>query len=157
VQALQALGYLAVATVLGVVLSVAPRSADTLRLAKAYAVCGLLGFHGTMILAVSGRHLPVLMWTRRMHESGPPTVSPYRLRSRAIATLELATWSAGVPLLAFSLWRESTRALSAAAWMLLAAVAASAANQVRALRHPALRAERHSAVADGGEDEWTAG
>lgn len=132
-HALSALGYLGVTAVLGLVLAIAPRSTDSLRLAKVYGVCGLLGFFGTMILGVAGRHVPVLIWTRRMHADGPPAVSPYRLRSPVIAAVELACWSLGVPFLAFALWREAAAPLSVAAWMLLVAVVASAANQIGAL------------------------
>jgi hypothetical protein len=131
---LQALGYLASATALGMVLALAPRSTDTLRLAKVYGVCGLLGFFGTMILGVGGRHLPVLAWTRAMLTQGPPARSPYRLRSSARAAAEFASWSLGVPLLALASWREAAAGLSLAAWLLLAEVVASAANQIRAIR-----------------------
>ena len=52
-----------------------------------------------------------------------------------------------MPLLAFALWRESAAPLSLAAWLLLGAVVASAANQIGASRlaahggRPAVRSE----------------
>jgi hypothetical protein len=133
----QALVYLVATTVLGLALAFAPRSTDTLRLAKVYGVCGLLGFFGSMILGVAGRHVPVLIWTRAMLATGPPARSPYRLRSPVLAAIELGAWSCGVPLLAFALWRESPPTLSFAGWLLLAAVAASAVSQIGALRSAA--------------------
>ena len=75
---MQALLYLAAATALGLTLAFAPRSPETLRLAKVYAVCGLYGFMGTMILGVAGRHVPVLFWTlsrpskRELHRRSLP-------------------------------------------------------------------------------------
>lgn len=134
-HALQALGYLALTTGLGLVLALTPRSTTSLRLAKVYAACGLLGFMGTMILGVAGRHLPVLLWTRslREQETLPPT-PPYRLRRRALDAIELVSWSAGVPTLAVALWRETPALLSVAAWLLLVAVAASALNHVETWR-----------------------
>jgi hypothetical protein len=133
-QALQALLYLLLATAAGVVLAIAPRSTTTLRLAEVYGVSGLLGFFGGMILGVAGRHLPVLLWTRRMHEGVVPAFSPYRLGRPAIAALELATWTLGVPLLALAFWLEAPTPLAAAAALLLVAVAASALNHVVAAR-----------------------
>jgi hypothetical protein len=138
-HALQALLYLGATAALGVVLALAPRSEGSLRLAKVYGVCGLLGFFGSLILGVAGRHVPVLLWTRGMLLEGPPTASPYRLQHPAIAALQFVLWTAGVPLLAAALWREAAELLRPAAWMLFGAVAASAYNHVRVLRHPALR------------------
>jgi hypothetical protein len=152
VHALQALGYLMLTTGLGMALALAPRSNETLRLAKVYAVCGLLGFMGTMILGVAGRHVPVLLWTHRLRQVGElPVLSPYRLRRPWIDGLELAAWSLGVPLLAIALWLEAPAPLGIAAWVLLAGVAASAANHVEASR----RAGRTTPVraADGSAIE----
>jgi hypothetical protein len=134
-HALQALLYLALATVLGLALAFAPRSGETLRLAKVYAVCGLLGFMGAMILGVGGRHVPLLLWTHRLRREGVlPEVPPYRLRQPALQAIELGAWSVGVPLLAAALWLEAPAPLSIAAGLLLTAVATSAANHVQAWR-----------------------
>ena len=91
--AIQALLYLAAATGIGLALAFAPRSLATLRLAKVYAVCGLFGFMGTMILGVAGRHVPVLFWTRAVRRIGSSTpLSPYRLRPQP---LQLSSWPPG--------------------------------------------------------------
>jgi hypothetical protein len=151
-NALQAIGYLTLTTALGVALAMAPRSDDTLRLAKVYAACGLLGFMGTMILGVAGRHVPVLIWTHRLRQAGElPSLSPYRLRRRSIDALELGAWSLGVPLLALGLWSEEPAPLRIAACLLLTAVAAGAANHAVAAR----RAGRTTPVRaiDGGAIE----
>jgi hypothetical protein len=133
-HALQALLYLLLATAIGMVLALEPRSTTTLRLAEVYGVCGLLGFFGGMILGVAGRHLPVLLWTRRMHEGVVPALPPYRLARAEIAAIELAAWTVGVPLLAIAFWLEAATPLAIAAVLLLVAVAASALNHVIAAR-----------------------
>jgi hypothetical protein len=133
--ALQALLYLIAATVLGLVLAWAPRSVETLRLAKVYAVCALYGFLGTMILGVAGRHVPVLFWTLSVRATGvPPTLSPYRLRPLPLQGVEIVAWTLGVPLLGVALWLETARELRTAALALLVAVATSAVNHVQSWR-----------------------
>jgi hypothetical protein len=144
--AMQALLYLAAATAIGVGLAFAPRSLATLRWAKVYAVCSLLGFLGTMILGVAGRHVPVLFWTRTVRETGiPPALSPYRLRPLSLQAVELSAWSAGVPLLAIALWLEAAGVLRFAALLLTGVVAASAVNHVLSWR----RARVLATAADG--------
>ena len=139
-HALQALVYLAITLGLGLVMALAPLSTWKLRLATAYAVCALLGFLGQMVLGVATRLFPVLVWMQAMARSGgPPTHSPYRLASPLVAAVELAAWSAGVPLLAVALTLETAPLIRAGAVLLLTAIFASSLNGARVLRSPLLR------------------
>lgn len=141
-HALQALLYLALATALGLVLAFLPASEASLRLAPVYATAGLLGFLGQMILGVSARQLPVLMWIHATVGIRAPAVSPYRLLHRGLAATELAMWSLGVPVLAAGLWLERPAPIRTGALLLLTAATASAMNFVYASRSRALESLR---------------
>lgn len=137
-HALQAILYLLLTTVVGMLLAVSPAAAWKLQLAPAYAVCGLLGFFGQMILGVSARQFPILAWIRTAQTSGPPPVPPHRLHWRRVAAGEFLLWSLGVPLLALGLALSRPELIAAGSWMLLGAVAASGMNMARVWRHPQL-------------------
>jgi hypothetical protein len=135
-HALQALGYLALAAVLGVGLAFAPRSETALRGALAYGVLGLVGFLSQMVVGVAGRLLPLYAWlwgfADRGHRENPPSL--HRAPSRMLQAIVLLLWSAGVPALAAGFALDRPPLISAAGVALSLAVALGAANLLLMLR-----------------------
>lgn len=133
VLALQALGYLALAAVLGLVLAWAPEAEWTLRLAAIYGACGLVGFLAQIVVGVSMRLLPIFAWLRAAADA-PPPFTPHDLPARGLQAATCLLWTLGMPVLAVGLALENAVAVGAAAWALLAAVVAGALQGVLVLR-----------------------
>lgn len=132
-HAAQALAYLGAATILGLALVLAPPATWKLQAALVYGVAGLLGFLAQMVLGVHARLLPIWVWLRAYGgaafpagglPSAPPT--PHQMPPRRLQWAVLLLWSAGVPLLAVGLARDSLALVAAGGWSLLGAVAAHA-------------------------------
>jgi hypothetical protein len=122
-HAAAALVSLIVACGLGLWLAIADTTEQTLRVALAYGVMGLVGFLGQMIVAMGGRLLPIFAWYwAAAHAGGArPVVSPHDMPWRSAQYIVFALWLAGVPALAAGLAMDLVPVVRAAAWGLLAA------------------------------------
>jgi hypothetical protein len=78
---------------------------------------------------MQGRLLPLHAWYRAFEAGGmrPPRRSAHERTSPALALTVLATWTVGVPLLAYGLAAGRTAAIAAGSAALLAGVVANAA------------------------------
>ena len=133
-QALAALAYLALASVLGLALAFSPETTPlTLKLATVYGVCGLLGFLAQMVAGVSARLLPIFAYLVAADGSDPPP-TPHEMPDRRLQAATFVLWTLGVPVLAAGFFLDETRVVSAGGWILLGAVAAGAAGQLAVLR-----------------------
>lgn len=123
-HAVQALGYLALAAILGIALAVTPPALWKLRAAVVYGTFGLVGFLAQMVVGVSHRLLPLYAWIRAYEGTDfavqPP--SPHATPARRLQAAGFLLWTAGVPLLAAGLGLERATLLSAGGMTLLGAV-----------------------------------
>jgi hypothetical protein len=135
-HAIQALGCLIAACVLGLYLAATERSETTLALALAYGVLGLVGFLSQIIVGVLGRVLPLFAWlwgfSDRAYAESPPSL--HRAPARSLQALAFALWTVGVPVLAVGLASDRTAIVSSGAWALLVAVCASLAVAILVLK-----------------------
>jgi hypothetical protein len=117
---------------LGLYLTVAETSDETLALALAYGVLGLVGFLSQIVVGVLGRVLPLFAWlwgfSDRAYAESPPSL--HRAPARSLQASVLALWTVGVPLLAFGLAADRLAVVSAGAAALFVAVCAGMANAV---------------------------
>ncbi|HET6196100.1 MAG TPA: hypothetical protein VFE12_10110, partial [Acetobacteraceae bacterium] len=129
--------WLAVASALGVWLTLAPSSSNTLRVAMAYGVFGLVGFLAQMVVGMEGRLLPMFAWYWAFANTGGkgPVPSPHAMSWRAAQELVFVLWLFGVPALAGGLALDAVPFVRAGAWCLLTATVVDAANAARILRH----------------------
>src|SRR5262249_20170269 len=134
-HALQSLCWLAMASVLGLFLALAPASEATLRATMAYGVVALVGFLAQMIVGVEGRLLPLAAWLWAYAGGGyaalPPAAHPRSNRTMQAPTF--ACWTAGVPLLAFGLSFADVPFTRAGGVALLTGVLLAAANVLQVL------------------------
>ena len=123
---------LVAATIVGVVLLVAPPSSWTLRAAAAYGVLGLVGFLSQMVVAMEARLVPMVTWFWSYAASGyrNPPPSPHVMRDRSLQAIVYGGWTIGVPALAAGMFFASAPLVGAAAWSLLAAVAIATLDNV---------------------------
>lgn len=123
-HALQALGYLALALVLGLALAFAPPALWKLRAAMVYGAFGLVGFLAQMVVGVSQRLLPLYAWIRSYEGTGFAVQprSPHATPARRLQAAVFFLWTAGVPLLAAGLGLERAPLISAGGAALFAAV-----------------------------------
>ena len=128
---------LAIASALGVWLTIAEPSALSLRVATAYGVFGLVGFLAQMVVGMEGRLLPIFAWYWAYANTGyrGPVPPPHDMPWRGGQALVFVLWLCGVPALAGGLAFDAVPLISAAAWCLLAATLLNAMNVVRILRH----------------------
>jgi hypothetical protein len=136
VHVAQALVYLVLAALLGLVLAVSPAGAWKVTAVMVYGVLGLVGFLAQMVIGVNARLLPLFSWLTAYAGDGFRTVppSPHAMPYRALQRWTLGLWSAGVPLLAAGLAFDRTIWLTAAGWALLAAVVLDGIGAVRVVR-----------------------
>jgi hypothetical protein len=129
--------WLVVASVLGVWLTLAAPSANTLRVAMAYGVFGLVGFLAQIVVGMEGRLLPIFAWywAYANTEYKGPVMSQHQMAWRYGRDLVFLLWLFGVPSLAAGLALDGVPFVSAGAWCLLAATVADAVNVARILRH----------------------
>jgi hypothetical protein len=94
--------WLAVASLLGVWLAFAEPSPNTLRIAMACGVFGLVGFLAQMVVGMEGRLLPILAWYGAYANTGykGPVPSQHEMPWRHGQELAFLLWLFGVPALA---------------------------------------------------------
>jgi hypothetical protein len=128
---------LVVASALGVWLSIAPASDTMLRLAMVYGVFGLVGFLGQMVVAMSGRLLPIFAWYWAFAKTGAkgPVASPHEMPWRNGQYAVFTLWVTAVPALAIGLATDGVAVVRAAGIMLLAATLLDGAVAAGILRH----------------------
>jgi hypothetical protein len=133
-HAFLALGSLAVAAVLGLVLALSETSALTLRLALAYGVFGLVGFLAQMIAGVQLRLLPLLGWFSAAQASSDLSAlgSPHGATSPRLASIAWLLWLWGVPAVAVGFAMNAVPLLAGGALALEAAVLIGALQALRA-------------------------
>lgn len=132
-----ALGSLAVAAALGIVLAVSDMSEGTLRIALAYGVFGLVGFLAQMIVGVQLRLLPLLAWfTAARDTAGPRSLaSPHAATSAPLASVSFMLWLWGVPALAVGFALDAIPLVTAGALALEAGVVIGAIQALCAARY----------------------
>jgi hypothetical protein len=135
-QALVALACLALATLGGLALVIAPGLDASSPLGMVYGVLALVGFLAQMVIAVQQRLLPLAAWLGAFAGAGYHAMpsSLHDAPGRALPAVAFAGWTLGTPLLAAGLGLESLPALRLGAALLLAGTAAHAAGLVRTLR-----------------------
>ncbi|HEX5715205.1 MAG TPA: hypothetical protein VF179_03535 [Thermoanaerobaculia bacterium] len=141
----QALGYLLLSVGLGLALVFSPPGAWKVPATLVYGVLGLVGFLAQMVIGVNARLLPLFSWLTAYAGDAFRTVppSPHAMPHRALQVWTLGLWSAGVPLLAAGLALDRIAWLTAAGWLLLAAVLLDGAGAVRVVtRRASLRPGR---------------
>ena len=94
--------WLVVASTLGVWLTLAAPSPNTLRVAMAYGVFGLVGFLAQMVVGMEGRLLPIFAWywAYANTEYKGPVLSQHEMPWRYGQDLVFLLWLFGVPSLA---------------------------------------------------------
>jgi hypothetical protein len=129
--------WLAVASVLGVWLTLAASSSVMLRVAMAYGVFGLVGFLSQMVVGMEGRLLPIFAWYWAYANTGykGPVPSQHEMPWRHGREFVFVLWLFGVPALAGGLAFDAVPFVSAAAWCLLIATLMDTVNVVRILRY----------------------
>jgi hypothetical protein len=97
-----AFGWLLLAAITGLVLTVPVTLAWTVPLAWIYGTVGLVGFLAQIVVGIQGRLLPLHGWYRVLVTEGmkPPRRSAHSLASHRLARWILLAWTFGVPLLA---------------------------------------------------------
>lgn len=131
---LQALCYLAIATVLGLRIVFAEQL--ELGLIMAYGAITLLGFLGQVILGVQMRLVPMNAWLQAWTRSGyterPP--SPHEMPIRPLQAVSFLMWTVGVPMLAFGLAKNANGVISTGAWLLLGGTLSATMSTIAVLR-----------------------
>ncbi|MQA31543.1 MAG: hypothetical protein GEU82_17195 [Luteitalea sp.] len=129
--------WLAVASALGVWLTLAAPSSVTLRVAMAYGVFGLVGFLAQMVVGMEGRLLPIFAWYWAYANTGyqGPVPSQHEMPWRRGQELVFVLWLFGVPALAGGLAFDAIPLVSAAAWCLFIAALVDTVNVIRILRY----------------------
>jgi hypothetical protein len=123
-----AFGWLLVAAVAGVVLTLPIPLAWTVTIGWIYGVAGLVGFLAQIVVGIQGRLLPLHGWYRMFVAAGmaPPQRSAHSLASHGLARWILLAWGCGVPLLASGLALSLTPLVGAGSAVLLAGVVLNA-------------------------------
>jgi hypothetical protein len=131
------LASLAVASVMGVWLTIAQPSAAALRIAMAYGVFGLVGFLAQIVIGMEGRILPLFAWycARAVAGQEKPLASPHDMPWRAGQQAVFGLWAVGVPALAGGLAFDAVPVIRVAAMCLLTATLLDTANVAVILRH----------------------
>jgi hypothetical protein len=132
-----ALGSLAIAAALGLVIALADTSETTLRLALAYGVFGLVGFLAQVIAGMQLRLLPLLAWFSAAHRTADLRAlgSPHAATSPRLAAASWVLWLWGVPAVATGFYFTAIPLLTAGALALEAAVLIGAIQALRAARY----------------------
>jgi hypothetical protein len=136
-HAMAAVGWLAAACAIGVMLALAPQGDLTLRLALGYGVAALLGGFAQLVVGVESRLLPLFAWYWALANTGfaGPVPSPHAFPSATLLRTVFFLWSIGVPALGVGLVLNAPAFAAAGAWAIFAAVILSGANGVRVTRH----------------------
>jgi len=128
---------LAIASALGLWLTIAEPSSATLRTAMAYGVFGLIGFLAQMVVGMEGRVLPIFAWYWAYANTGykGPVPSQHDLAWRGGQQIVFVLSLFGVPVLAGGLAFDAVPFVRAAARALFAAALLDTLNVARILRH----------------------
>lgn len=149
-HAIQALFYLAVAGIQGLLIAIAPASDARLRLVMAYGVCGLLGFLCQIVIGIESRLLPLSAWLQAFAGHGyaqfPPSL--HTAQSRLPAGAVLGLWTLGVPWLAFGLALDHPAWTSGGAGALALGVALTIASLAKGLARISAGARKPSPPRD---------
>jgi hypothetical protein len=148
-HALQALLYLTLSLFLGLFLAFASESDLTYRLAPVYGVFALLGFFGQLVVGVENRILPMFAsyHANRNTRGSGPIIKPHQMPSRLAQWIIFILWTAGVPLLALGMSRQSAGIVRIAGALLLVAALAMAVNAVFVLRYAYRKPGKRSLIA----------
>ena len=124
-----AFGWLLLAAITGLVLTLPISLAWTVPLGWIYGTAGLVGFLAQIVVGIQGRLLPLHGWYRVFVTEGmkPPRRSAHSLGSHRLARWILLTWTFGVPLLAGGLAFTSLPLVRVGSACLLAGVILNAA------------------------------
>jgi len=124
-----AFGWLLLAAITGLVLTLPISLAWTVPLGWIYGTAGLVGFLAQIVVGIQGRLLPLHGWYRMLVTEGmkPPRRSAHALGSHRLARWILLTWTFGVPLLAGGLAFTSLPLVRVGSACLLAGVILNAA------------------------------
>ena len=124
-----AFGWLLLAAITGLVLTLPTSLAWTVPLGWIYGTAGLVGFLAQIVVGIQGRLLPLHGWYRVLVTGGmkPPRRSAHSLGSHRLARWILLTWTFGVPLLAGGLAVTSSPLVRLGSACLLAGVILNAA------------------------------
>lgn len=131
-----ALGWLLVATALGVALTVMPAGPGQVGVAWVYGVAGLVGFISQIIVGIQGRLVPLYAWYRAMAALGgqPPARAANALPTPRFARPIFLFWTLGVPWLAWGLASSNLRSIRLSAIVLELGVMTGAAYLVHLMR-----------------------
>lgn len=135
-QSFTALGWLAVAVVSGMLLTLLAPSQWTVRLMWVYGVAGLVGFLAQMVVGMQGRLVPMYVWYRAWarRPGPPPEVAANALPASRWARPIFGLWCGGMPVLVWGLAAHNPGATRVAAGLLLAGVLTNAAYLASMLR-----------------------
>lgn len=131
-----ALGWLGVAVVCGLFLSVMPPSSSTVPLMWVYGTAGLVGFFAQIVVGMQGRLVPMYLWYRAwaLHPGPPPAVAANALPSAAWARPLFVIWLAAVPTLTWGVASHSAAATNVGAVLLMCGVFTNAAYLLSMMR-----------------------
>jgi len=131
-----ALLYALLSALLGVALSIVPRSDGSLRAAAVYGVLGLVGFLGQMVLGMQARILPMFAacHANRSATCEAPPVTPGEMGDPGLQAGVFVLWAAGVPLLAAGMGARVAAVAGTGGLLLFAASLIQAAGTARVLR-----------------------
>lgn len=127
---------------LGLYLTSVEPSDQTLQLGKVYGLLGLVGFLAQMVMGVESRLLPMTAWLWSFAEGGyaDQPESPHEMPIRELQAAGFLAWTLGLPVLAYGLYSEAERWISAGAALLLLATLGGLANGIVVLRRSRRRA-----------------
>jgi hypothetical protein len=131
-----ALGWLGLAMVCGLVLTVLPPSSSTVPLMWVYGTAGFVGFFAQIVVGMQGRLVPMYLWYRAwaLHPGPPPAVAANALPSAAWARPLFLIWLAAVPTLTWGFASHNAAATNAGVVLLLCGVFTNAAYLVSMMR-----------------------
>ncbi len=136
-QALQAMVYLILALVLGLILLATPEAEWKAEAKLAYGILALLGFLSQIIVGISTRLLPLFawLWSFAEGEYKEKPIPPQRMVSRPLQTVVFVLWTLAVPLMVYAAVSQTHALLRIASGMLLLAVCLGTWMNVGILRH----------------------
>ena len=128
-----ALLWLAVAAILGPVLSFGGTGNWRIAAGWWYGVAGLIGFLAQVIAGMQGRLVPMYAWYGAFEAGGytPPPVTVHTLASHRLALWNFVVWTAGPPALAAGLAAQSRWLITSASIMMLTGVVLNATQLAR--------------------------
>ena len=128
-----ALLWLAIAAILGPLLSFGGTASWRVAVGWWYGVAGLIGFLAQVIAGMQGRLVPMYAWYGAFEAGGytPPPVTVHRLASHRLALWTFTVWTAGPPALATGLAAQSPALITAASALMLLGVVVNAAQLAR--------------------------